>query len=1207
MQTDIHRQPQQGIRNIIMEKIKELDPSQKASVTTSVNAVISAGAGSGKTSVLAQRFTYLVTQKKLKVDEILTLTFTKKATVEMYGRIYKALKEKDPSSVDEFYKAKIQTLDSYCASVVRMGAHLYGIKPDFSENDDTIINEVSASALPFILKNRDNKAIRMLVETKDYAAIANELFVKPALYYSSIAHPIDYKAELDMQVQEVTDAWNNNVKQLPSMYDELKALFGDCPANKNTKFAVSLSACLANEFPEPPVITAEDVTSGNVEPLEQFCTSISSFSSIKQTGANGEAWSPIKDILNQFRSAYGTLVPLANYVYGYTTTEAIIPLIEKFQSQANDIKRNLGILTFKDTADLAVLMLREHPELRAIEKNKYKAILIDEFQDNNSTQRDMLFLLAERQDRMEKTIPAVSELCPDKLFFVGDEKQSIYRFRGADVSVFRSLKNSFPQGNIELETNYRSHPALIASFNTFFGGIPYPTAEKTEDENPAVFFREKGNAGNEPIPNYEAVYRNVLVPKEKAEAFKKVIAEEGIKKAYDPRVHFAFVAKDLSKENEDGEKLLNEEETEALWVARKIKSLIEGDEEHKPVKPGDIALLFRSYSKQPTFERMLLQAGVPYNCEVIKGFFSDGPVNDLLSFLRLCIYPSDTMAYAVLLRSPFVNLNQQEIAAVLAVSDSELFSDEQKKELGEKASERFSHAADFFRKISTDAKTDSIAHTVSRLWYEFGYRYETLWNRKVEMYTTLYDRIFELARQADENSTGLASFVDGMRTYEDQDEKLDGMDIPLEHGDSVHLLTIFKSKGLEYPVVFICGADGRTQNDTNSEAVYFSSEYGVTINTPPVPSLSDKKSNYFYEKIKAQESSMKCAELRRIVYVAMTRAIDELYITGKSNFDFSKGMQYVPGGMNPGTIYTTLLPILHRYTDEDGNTANGPFSLEKIETVTRKEAYDSSEARTRANDPSAKISFIAETERLYGSTPVMQKDTVLSPYRSPSQLHEPDDETTKFAAPVTDAPFKEINEIVESTRPIKIAASAAGNDTALPDPKFLYSNFGTIAHAHLEAQIKGTKPDISEREWLGLDGNNKKKEKVLEICEKMAYTFKESNLGKEAVSSSWHKAEYSFRSSVASYIIKGTIDLVFKNKDGSFTIVDYKTNQTIEPALYYSQLACYREAVSSMLGCDAKKIRCCLYYLRFGKAVDITGECAAVDISEAVKQADKGE
>src|SRR5574344_385595 len=780
-----------------MKKIKELDPAQKAAVTANINAVVSAGAGSGKTSVLAERFAYLVTEKHFKVDEILTLTFTKKATVEMYSRIYATLKDKNPSLVNEFYKAKIQTLDSYCASVVRTGAHLYGIQPDFIEDDEPVNDAVSAMALPFILKNRDNQALQLLIQTKQYAEIAQELFVTPILSYSSIANQIDFRKEMEAQRNEVVRAWQENSEKAASLYGNLVTNFTDCEANKATIFGSKMTDLLKEEFPEQPVITEDDIAQGNVSSVEPFIMLFNKIAFLSQAGVRGEAWQPTKDVLGEMRDLCGTLISLANYIYGYPVTEAIVPLLEEFQTMVNNLKRTTGTLTFKDVSELAVVILKEHPELRALEKQQYKAILIDEFQDNNSMQRDLLFMLAEKQSRMEKGVPSVAELCPDKLFFVGDEKQSIYRFRGADVSVFRSLKDSFPKGNIELETNYRSHPALIAAFNTLFGGASYPPSAKRIPDAPSLFFKDTAaeqTAKHAPseVPDYEAMYHTVLAPEKK-----------DVVPSYEPRIHFAFFDKDSAPQQDDdssdeAEPLLSADETEAAWVANTIKALIKGADGRKPVKPGDIAILFRTYSKQPTFERMLLQAGVPYNCEVVKGFFTDGPVNDLFAFLRLCIYPGDRLSYTTLLRSPFVQLSVAETEAVLSASslgaekspleqtnqqqsstETNLFTPQEAAVLSGASALRFTQAGAFFADISAFSKTAPVANTVSRLWYELGYRYETLWNKRVEMYNTLYDRVFELARQADTNSQGMASFVDSMRTYEDQNEKLEGMGIAL--------------------------------------------------------------------------------------------------------------------------------------------------------------------------------------------------------------------------------------------------------------------------------------------------------------------------------------------------------------------------------------------------------------------------------------------
>ena len=118
----------------------KFDKYQQYAIDTVKNSVVSAGAGSGKTTVLSKRFSELIKNRNLHVDEILTLTFTKKATVEMSSRIYKVLKSECPEEAANFYKANIKTLDSYCASVAKQGCHFYGISPDFIQDDEKIRN-----------------------------------------------------------------------------------------------------------------------------------------------------------------------------------------------------------------------------------------------------------------------------------------------------------------------------------------------------------------------------------------------------------------------------------------------------------------------------------------------------------------------------------------------------------------------------------------------------------------------------------------------------------------------------------------------------------------------------------------------------------------------------------------------------------------------------------------------------------------------------------------------------------------------------------------------------------------------------------------------------------------------------------------------------------------------------------------------------------
>ncbi len=1111
--------------------------SQQKAIDIDINAVVSAGAGSGKTSVLSQRFVHLVTDKKYKVEEILTLTFTKKATVEMYGRIYKALKEKAPENVADFYKASIKTLDSYCASIAKQGSRFYGISPDFTQDEDAIRERAENMALPFILQHRDNPAIKALVKTKDFSKIAQELFVNPIIENSTVAEPIDFDHYNERQKKEIISAWK---KEAPKAFDTLHSLdsaLENFEGNKNSKFIANLSQALSAERPELPVLTDEIIESSDSSALEEFIKILQLVASLKLTTPKG--CDEIKELINFLREKVSILISLANFVYGYYIIKEITPLLKEFQEQILHVKRSSGILSFADVSSLAKCILRDHPEIRQLEKQKYKAIMIDEFQDNNMMQRDLLFMLAEKPERMEKGIPSVQELCPDKLFFVGDEKQSIYRFRGADVSVFRGLSKDFQKGNLELEENFRSEKNLVLAFNTIFGGFSYP--DNAEQNQPSVFFKDTDNQSD--IPEYEAVYHKVSTNKK---------GTDSTLSATSPLIHIALFDKSKN-EDYDSQQC---EEAEALWVAKKIKQLL------KTYKASDIAILFRTYNLQPLYERILMQEGIPYNCEVTTGFFNDGPSNDIFAMLRLCAYKTDSLSYSTVLRSPFVNLSIEETNAVMAKffeeEQSEPFATEVHDLLSPASATRYYHAKRIFQNLCEKAKTESLTKLVTYLWYDAGYRYETAWNMTVTMYASIYDKIFELARQSEEQTMSLASFVDSVRTYQDESEKLNNMDIPLEQEDGIHILTIHKSKGLEFPVVFVCGTHKQLPNDSNASPVYSSKEFGLSINTPPCPSFADSNVNYFYNKAQNLNKAMAYAELKRLTYVAFTRPEKELYVTGVYDGTFKECNA-------PKTILQTLSNVMVFYSDEEF-AKEKPFTLEEIPAVDTEQSNEIATAHLRLNTKEEKEKLIHTAKTLYENAKIVHADIPESIYILPSSLEKRPD---SIAVPDSPAPYKEIDEIVLSS-----------------NEKFGFNDFGTVAHFYMEQFFNNTKNPFPAKYLTALENKKEKIETVERICSQMAKTFINSELGKEAINSTWKKTEYNFRSREKDKIVKGTMDLVFKNQSADgYTIVDYKTDSVITPETYTEQLKCYAQAISKMLNCPLQNIKCYLYYLRHGKAV----------------------
>lgn len=1150
-------------------KKREFDESQKAAINAIKNSVVSAGAGSGKTTVLSERFTKLVKENHFKPEEILTLTFTKKATVEMSSRIYKVLKESAPEAAKDFYKANIKTIDSYCASVAKMGSRYYGISPDFSVDADAVLQKANEIALPFLLNHKDERVIQNLIGTKNYDEIADEMFVTPICYNSTIAEPIDFEKTISLQKEEIKRVWNERCKKILNGIDSLHSAYEAYDGNKNTKFLVSISEFLETEIPEIPEITDKMLDNSDSSLCENFKDSFSLLYK-ERLSANDE----IKDCVRNLRDTITKLDEIIAFVQTYKNLLEIIPYFKEFQDKINDFKRSSAILTFNDVSSLACAILRDYPEIRKIEKEKYKAIMIDEFQDNNQAQRDLLFMLAENLERHEKGVPSVDELCKDKLFFVGDEKQSIYLFRGADVSVFRALSSDFKDGNLSMTTNYRSNPALIASFNTIFGGFDYPprNQDALSVNVPAVFFTEKDEANlsrdGENVPSYEAVYHKVTLPKKK---------EENIdSKTYAPHIHFALY--DNKREVSD-KTLLTDEEAEAEWVARKIKSLATEGENGKVYKYNEIALLLRNTTNQNLFERSFLNHGIPYNTETVKGFFSDGPANDVFSFLRICLYPNDTMSYAEVLKSPLVNLSFEEASSVL-LSEKLPFQLKDESVLCKESLARYNHTKAFFEDFMQSLPLLEIPEIITKFWYESGYRYEIIWNQTVEMYSKIYDMIYSLAQKAQNDNQSLAAFVDSVRDLKDDSQKLDDMDIPMEKVSGVNIMTIHKSKGLEFPVVFVANTHKKGFGDRNATPVYYDSKFGISIN-------ATSKTNYFYNLMKAEKDKKDNAELRRVVYVALTRAIDELYITnGKYSASKAPDDYLAINGGNVDTVFKILEPFFNYYTQNE--TDEKPFTFEEIEPCSR---FENEAIEKRKNTFSEKENLFSKIEQneYYENAALVKKDKVDSKYISPSHFDDETDnnvieESSKVIERVeitneTNIPYPEINEIVEKT-----------------NGEFSFNNFGTIAHAFMESFVNGSKVEYSEKEIVAIKDREKDVKTIEKICREMQEHFRDSELGKAAIDAKKNrfcKTEYSFRSKVDSdnpneeKIVKGTIDLVFQNDDKTYTIVDYKTNQTIEPEIYKTQLGFYRNAVSQMLGIAPETIKCYLYYLRFGKEIQI--------------------
>ncbi|MCL2196457.1 MAG: UvrD-helicase domain-containing protein [Treponema sp.] len=1211
---------------------RELNEEQKKAAFCAENAVVTAGAGSGKTRVLANRFAWLLTEKDLKVNEILTLTFTKKAAVEMNKRIYSLIShiaenesgikgERAKKALDDFIHARIQTLDSYGASILKQCSQRYGISPDFTINEDRCWDIALEISYPFFIAHRHHPAIKKLYSDNQPQAIVSDIFANILFRYCRIDKPNNFFEDVIKQFTILCDEWGKKSGELVKILDDTKNLIYENPAflpdlapiidlYNNGKIDILKPSVLKDYFnfllnlPEDDCIN--EAQSHHVQNIIiDFLSYLDSFNSHNLNLQKGIKYhNPVKDNIKEIRGYFDNILSLAISCLQAGFIISIMSLLSQLQNLYLAKKRAEGVLTFHDVANLSRTILIEQKDIRQSEKEEFKAIMIDEFQDNNELQKDILFLLSEKLNICGGTVPRADDLCADKLFFVGDEKQSIYLFRGADVSVFRKLKDEIKSKELPLKTNYRSCADLIGAFNALFGGSRFDSKGEAELHNFSSVF-----APPEQLPIYEAGY----MPLEAGGN------NEG---------RLSINILNRNEESKIDETKLSVQENEARYTAEKIHEIIS----EQKYQPDDIAILIRDTSYQNFYEKHLRFLGIPYTCEKINNLFYAGPVNDIMSILRLAANPMDKFAYIEMLRSPFAGLSLSaamecmayffdgEKGAVPIDNFDEFFPEGENKD-------RYENAINIYKSVKSNIDKKSISELVSDLWYEKGYRYETEWHPYTSAYCEMYDYLFYLAAKADSENQGLASFTDAMIELRDKGgQLLSDTALPLERPGAVHLMTIHKSKGLEFPVVFLCCC-GKTSQRDRCDVVYNSETAGIVFSPPPPNEcrrFSEKRNNYFWEQVSKDIKRKRTAELRRLLYVGMTRAKNELHITGfldikenedikdfslllKHNIETKRGNNdnYIEGDaiIDNDTLFGLLLPPLVSHIGEDGhNPESNFFILNKIPVYT--EEYlkkQSKKGETLQNNRNGLNRFIKKAESFYDKAKAIKTPVLHDNHITPVSLKRSEEDALAKSVPVNSKLSGKSSDDVFAKVDSMLARFSQNDDDEAE--RLNSGSFGTIAHICVEALLNKEKAVIPSN-ISGLLSPDET-EMLMEAGDELARRFVSSPLGKIAESADLRESEFSFRMLIKNgkgkeIFINGTIDLFFEDKD-LIHIVDFKTDNREVPTEHTAQMTCYFQAISTLFAVPFKKdCRVWLYYLRTGHAIDMTDRVRHFNLGQRV-------
>jgi ATP-dependent helicase/nuclease subunit A len=454
----------------------------------------------------------------------------------------------------------------------------------------------------------------------------------------------------------------------------------------------------------------------------------------------------------------------------------------------------------------------------------------------------------------------------------------------------------------------------------------------------------------------------------------------------------------------------------------------------------------------------------------------------------------------------------------------------------------------------------------------------------------------------------------------EREDSADDMEIPLERSGAVRLMTIHKSKGLEFPVVFICCCGNRSRNSGN-DADVCRTVGGLSFNPPLPPScaaIPKIRRNFFYERGRAEEKQKKTAELRRLLYVAMTRAEKELYLTGSLSFgkdnpaaenlplrlrrvmeskraaqdkkDTEEGTPHIEGDsiIDNDTFFGLILPPVSARIHEDGSMTDDAPSIFRLETIpSRNLEYIRNREHQGAvfyNDRRGLTGFLEKAAPFYDTAEIISTPAIENNHRTPTSFL-PDTGTVQLSYPVDETNSGESAAEIFGAVDTVLKHFAAKGET--PDQQsFTPADFGTIAHACVEARMKGEGAFIPP----GIAGRLSPREAdtLLAAGIELANKFLASPLGRAAQNAGLRKNEYRFRSLYGKTFINGTIDLLFED-DTAVQVVDFKTDSLEAPGEHAAQMAFYYRAGMDLLGSPhGKTCRVWLYYLRSGHAVEMT-------------------
>lgn len=868
------------------------------------NILVAAAAGSGKTAVLVERIIQklLHSENPVDIDSLLVVTFTNAAAQEMRNRIGEALEqalEENPTSLHLkkqlalLQHASISTLHSFCMDLVRKYAYQIDIDPKFRIADGLEADMIKQEVLEELFEKWYGEEDEQQRETfysvvERFSNDRHDLEVESLLlklYDFSIQHPnpdqwLDELAEvyhLDEDTPEEQIKWLEKLKQELKMQLDLieSQLAKAIEIARESDGPYQYLEALESDW--NMVLEARETVGQSWEDARQYFQA-AKFKTLsrKKMECSEDKKEQVKAIREKVKKRWNKLKEdnfarslehqLQDLNQLYPIIQHLVKMIKDFKQAYLEAKKERGIVDFSDLEHFALEILLEdrqslQPSRVALElQQQFSEVMVDEYQDTNLVQETILLSVSNQEEN-------------GNMFMVGDVKQSIYRFRHADPTLFIDKYNRFAYEEesgyrIDLAKNFRSRNEILQAANYIFRQLFDEQAGDIEYDEQAEL--KYGNKMYDEATADDLDIELLILDRELQEEEREVYTDEELESMED----------------------LEKAQIEARAYAEKIKQWI-GSNDNSPtmvmdkqtgalrqVKYRDIVILLRSMTWAPTIMEEFKRQGIPVYAELSTGYFAAIEIQVMISLLKAIDNPRQDIALASVLKSPIVGLNENELAEIRLAKRGAPYYDALKEYSRSHSNEKVEAFLANLEDWRLEARQGELSSLIWKIYQETGY-YDFVGGipggrQRQANLRALFDR----AKSYEATSfRGLFRFLRFIERMEEKGEDLGAAKALGEEEDVVRIMTIHKSKGLEFPIVIVGGLDNQFNQQDIRQKYLFHKEYGFATKYID-PETRIIYPTLYYQAVKKEIQREMVAEEMRVLYVALTRAKERLVLVG---------------------------------------------------------------------------------------------------------------------------------------------------------------------------------------------------------------------------------------------------------------------------------------------------------------------------------------